>query len=119
MRRQPVGRDAQRLPPDAVTGLWCERVAIVYDELVADGVDHARIKFVAATVMAWIVSDEDAAERYWRAGGRPGEAPSRAERRTSSTSTSTTGKPCDTGPGGGYAPASSVCCAPTPALPAR
>lgn len=55
-----------------------------YDQLVADDVDHVRIKFLARTAYIWIVADEAAALRYWNSGGHPeAEAPNRQERRAS------------------------------------
>jgi hypothetical protein len=51
-----------------------------YAQMVADGVDHFHIQFCGATAYAWIVGGEEAAERYWKSGGRAGEAPGPANR---------------------------------------
>ncbi|BAL85463.1 hypothetical protein AMIS_2430 [Actinoplanes missouriensis 431] len=59
-------------------------LSTAYDLMVADGVLHEHIKFCGRVAYLWIVRDEDEAERYWKSGGRPGEAPgpaNRAERR--------------------------------------
>jgi hypothetical protein len=55
-----------------------------YDQMTADRIPHAYVQYCGNTAYAWIVGGEEAAERYWTSGGRPGEAPSpanRAERR--------------------------------------
>jgi hypothetical protein len=45
-----------------------------YLQMMADGVSHAHIQYCGNTAYAWIVGGEEAAERYWTSGGRPGEA---------------------------------------------
>lgn len=58
----------------------------LWQQLADDGVDHARIRFVALTAFAWVIGDEDAARRYWDSGGRPeAVAPNRATRRAAAT----------------------------------
>lgn len=72
------------LPGDAT---FPERVlGSAYAAMVADEVDHIRLRIAAMTAWLWIVSGDDAAERFWTSGGRP-EAlgPNRAARRASTT----------------------------------
>lgn len=56
-----------------------------YAQMMADGVSHPHIQFCGATAYVWIIGGEEAAERYWKAGGRPeARGPgNRAERRAS------------------------------------
>ena len=74
-----------------------------YDQMTADGVSHQHIQFCGATAYAWIVGGEEAAERYWKSGGRPGEAAGPANRaarravgRTSSAAAAATNTPAST-----------------------
>ncbi len=61
-----------------------------YAAMMADGVDHLSIQYCGNTAYAWIVGGEEAAERYWKSGGQPGEAQrpaNRQERRAGRTNT--------------------------------
>ncbi len=65
-----------------------------YQAMMADGVSHPHIQYCGATAYAWIVGGEEAAERYWKSGGRPeawGPVPNRADRRAGRTSTGAAG----------------------------
>jgi hypothetical protein len=42
-----------------------------YDEMMADDVPHHFVEFCGATAYIWIIGGEEAATRYWQAGGRP------------------------------------------------
>ncbi len=64
-----------------------------YGTLMADRVPDPYIMMCARTTYVWIVAGEEAAERYWRAGGRP-EAmgpTNRAERRAQARTAGTGG----------------------------
>lgn len=43
----------------------------LHQALVDDGVDGHRIAIITSTVMIWVTAGDDAAERFWRSGGRP------------------------------------------------
>lgn len=61
----------------------------VWGELKADQVPWNRIQLIAQTAMFWVGTGLDTALAFWKAGGRPGEAPApnRQARRAKSTST--------------------------------
>lgn len=42
-----------------------------YDQMVAARVPHPYLEFCGATAYVWTVAGEEAAERFWIAGGRP------------------------------------------------
>lgn len=66
----------------------------VWDELRVDGVPWLKIEMVAQTAMIWIATGVDAAQAFWRAGGRPeAQAPNRRARRSTSTAGANTIKP--------------------------
>lgn len=77
----------QALPDELPEGKdTVEQVVLgdTYDRLVADGVDHARIRFLFQVAMTWVVHGEDMAAELWNTGGRPeAQAPNRADRRAS------------------------------------
>lgn len=63
-----------------------------YHQMVADRVPDPYIQFCAQTGYFWIVSGEDAAARYWTAGGNPEKAGgpnNRAERRAQNSKNGT------------------------------
>jgi len=62
-----------------------------YHELVKDKVPDPYVQFCAQTGYVWIIGGEEAAQRYWEAGGRPeARGPSnRASRRAAARKTST------------------------------
>jgi hypothetical protein len=83
--------------------LYARLLGPAYDELRANRVSWAKIKFVSETAMIWIAGGIDLAEAHWNGGGSPKEtqqqlAPNRAARRRATGSTgmdtgSTTGRP--------------------------
>ncbi|GAA5056466.1 DUF7426 family protein [Streptomyces similanensis] len=71
--------------------LYRDVLGTAYAEMIADGVKWPALKHCAMTAVAWIIQDEDAAERYWNSGGDPSQlAPNRATRRASSGTESST-----------------------------
>lgn len=76
--------------PDLAGGesLWERLLGPVYQQMMADDVEDPYIQFCAWTALLNIVHGEEAAQRFWEAGGRP-EAPgpsNRAERRQAAKS---------------------------------
>lgn len=64
----------------------------VYDQMVADKVPFPYIEFCGNTAYVWIIAGEEAAERFWKSGGRP-EAmrpANRGERRAAKKATGQT-----------------------------
>lgn len=73
----------------------------IHAAMVANGVDHVRIRIATMTTWVWIVAGEERAQAYWEAGGRPEAlrpAMNRAQRRASSSTggASTTSSPDST-----------------------
>jgi hypothetical protein len=74
--------------------LYQRMLGPAYDQMRANGVSWAKIKFVNETVMIWIAGGVDMAEAHWNGGGSPKEtrlqlAPNRAARRHATASTPT------------------------------
>lgn len=62
-----------------------------YAQMLADRVPDPYVQFAAKVVYVWIITGEEGAERFWKAGGRP-PAPgpgNRAERRAATRTNST------------------------------
>ncbi|MFD8611081.1 hypothetical protein [Streptomyces sp. NPDC059631] len=71
--------------------LYRDVLGTAYAEMIAAGVKWPMLKHCAMTAVAWIMQDEDAAERYWNSGGDPSQlAPNREARRSSSAQAGTT-----------------------------
>ena len=94
-----VAERVEQLPTLPGDATFPERVlGTAYPAMVADGVDHIRLRIAAMTAFLWIVGGDEAAERFWSSGGRP-EAlgpDNRADRRASTT---TAGAPTTRQPG--------------------
>lgn len=69
-----------------------------YEQMLADNISSAKLKRVAATVLIWIVADEETAQTVWESGDSPeavaaaleAKQPNRAARRASAAAARTT-----------------------------
>lgn len=69
----------------------------LYAEMIADEVPDPYVLFCAQTTYVWIVSGEEAAQRYWEAGGRPeARGPANRAERRAAIRTSSTGEAGET-----------------------
>jgi len=110
--RLPVSGVTYVVPgPDALTALWCLRLAEstikggtegasvvlddgderdmyqrtlgpVYGQMMTNGVSLAKIAFCGQTAFIWITNGIVAAETYWETGGKAPTPPNRAARRS-------------------------------------
>lgn len=67
--------EADRLADDDPTedSLHRRLLGDAYDQLLADGANYATLRHVGITATIWVGSGREAAEAYWRSGGRAPE----------------------------------------------
>ncbi|GAA4600341.1 hypothetical protein GCM10023194_81410 [Planotetraspora phitsanulokensis] len=78
------------LDDDQERDLYQRILGATFDELVADGVDWAKVQHVGTTALVWVAAGEDAAAKIWEDRSGEAAAPNRATRRSTAAAARST-----------------------------